>query len=127
MEPPPGRRETSPFSQHPNSTLADNGDGPMQMEMEIAAGEDRNGAPDAEEVRENVLLDSGKLGALKRREFFDNLLKTVEDDNLRFLQRQKERIERVGVKLAAIEVTYENLSVEAESRVGVTCQPCGTA
>nr|CAB3494158.1 unnamed protein product [Digitaria exilis] len=65
------------------------------MEMEMAAGECRNnGATEAEEVSDNILLDSGKLGALKRREFVDNLLKHVEDDNLHFLQRQKERIDR---------------------------------
>uniref|UniRef100_K4A4V9 ABC transporter domain-containing protein n=1 Tax=Setaria italica TaxID=4555 RepID=K4A4V9_SETIT len=63
-----------------------------------------------------MLLDSSKLGALKRREFFDNLVKCVEDDNLQFLQRQKDRIERVGLKLPTIEVKYENLCVEAESR-----------
>jgi hypothetical protein len=92
-----------------------------------------------------------KLGALKRREFFDNLLKNVNEDHLRFLQRQKERIERqvfffstpfsvsryiyvkielclsnccfsvirihrVDVELPGIEVRYNNLFVEAESR-----------
>lgn len=62
--------------------------------MEMAAGECRNGAPEAEEVSVNILLDRSKLGAVKRREFFDNLLKRVEDDNLLFLQRQKERIDR---------------------------------
>nr|CAB3499127.1 unnamed protein product [Digitaria exilis] len=67
------------------------------MEMEMAAGECRNnGATEAGEVSDNILLDSGKLGALKRREFVDNLLKHVEDDNLHFLQRQKERIDRQG-------------------------------
>lgn len=114
------------------------------MEMEMAAGEcQNNGAPEAEEVSENILLDSGKLGALKRREFVDNLLKHVEDDNLHFLQRQKERIDRqvlfavsgranlvlvmffflivihihrVGVKLPTVEVVFQNLCVEAESR-----------
>ncbi|KAF8682044.1 hypothetical protein HU200_045504 [Digitaria exilis] len=87
------------------------------MEMEMAAGECRNnGATEAGEVSDNILLDSGKLGALKRREFVDNLLKHVEDDNLHFLQRQKERIDRVGVKLPTIEVAFENLCVEAESR-----------
>ncbi|KAK8444715.1 hypothetical protein SEVIR_9G186902v4 [Setaria viridis] len=113
----PGR-DTSPPSQHPNSALAANQHGPkeMEMEMEMAAAEYRNGAPDAEEMCEDMLLDSSKLGAIRRREFFNNLLKSVEDDNLHFLQRQKERIERVGVKLPAIEVTYENLCVEAESR-----------
>ncbi|KAG0548825.1 hypothetical protein BDA96_01G201000 [Sorghum bicolor] len=90
---------------------------PKEIGLEMAAEEHRNGssADNAEEARHSVLLESSKAGALKRREFVDNLLKCVEDDNLGFLKRQKERIERVGVKLPAIEVTYENLCVEAES------------
>nr|CAB3494159.1 unnamed protein product [Digitaria exilis] len=83
-------------SQRPNSPSAANEHAPkeMEMEMEMVAGECRNGAPEAEPVSVNILLDRGKLGALKRREFFDNLLKRIEDDNLHFLQRQKERIDR---------------------------------
>ncbi|CAL4934437.1 unnamed protein product [Urochloa decumbens] len=142
-------RHTSLFSQHPNSSSASNEEGPNDTEIEMVADECTNGAADAEEAsHENMLLDSSKLGALKRREFFDNLVKCVEDDNLQFLQRQKDRIERqvffvdstkiisyiskygsvhdglcivihfdrVGVKLPSIEVTYENLCVQAESR-----------
>lgn len=62
----------------------------------MAAGERRNNGapPDAEQVSEDMLLDSGKLGAVRRRQFLNNLLENVQDDNLRFLQRQKERIER---------------------------------
>ncbi|CAN6317815.1 unnamed protein product [Urochloa humidicola] len=109
-------RHTSLSSQHPNSSSAANEEGPKGKEFEMVAEEYMNGAADAEEAHENMLLDSSKLGALKRREFFDNLVKCIEDDNLQFLQRQKYRIERVGVKLASIEVRYENLSVQAESR-----------
>ena len=94
----PGR-ETSLSPQLPTSALAANEHAPNPnpketMELEMAAGDYRNGAPDAQEAGEDMLLDGGKLGALKRREFFDNLLKRVEDDNLHFLQRQKQRIER---------------------------------
>ncbi|CAL4925934.1 unnamed protein product [Urochloa decumbens] len=142
-------RHTSLLSQHPNSSSAANEEGPNDTEIEMVADECTNGAADAEDAaHENMLLDSSKLGALKRREFFDNLVKCVEDDNLQFLQSQKDRIERqvffvdstkiisyiskygsvhdglcivihfdrVGVKLPSIEVTYENLCVQAESR-----------
>ncbi|TVU46233.1 hypothetical protein EJB05_05755, partial [Eragrostis curvula] len=130
-------------SQHPDSIQDANG----ESELEMAAKDHQNGATKAGESSEKLLLDSSTVGALKRREFFNNLLKCVEDDNLRFLQRQKERIERhvfftdntkfyhskydaphnsyririyigrVGVKLPAIEVKYENLCVKAESRL----------
>ncbi|CAL4917606.1 unnamed protein product [Urochloa decumbens] len=142
-------RHTSLLSQHPNSSSAANEEGPNDTEIEMVADECTNGAADAEDAaHENMLIDSSKLGALKRREFFDNLVKCVEDDNLQFLQSQKDRIERqvffvdstkiisyiskygsvhdglcivihfdrVGVKLPSIEVTYENLCVQAESR-----------
>jgi hypothetical protein len=113
----PGR-EASQSLPASSSALAANehAPNPKEMELEMAAGGYRNGAPDGQGAGEDMLLDGGKLGALRRREFFDNLLKRVEDDNLRFLQRQKQRIDRVGVKLPAIEVTYGNLCVEAESR-----------
>jgi hypothetical protein len=132
-------------SEHPDSSHTTNG----EFELEMATKEHQNGATDAGEACEKLLLDSSKAGALKRREFFDNLLKCVEDDNRHFLQRQKDRVERhvffadstkskylivhivfcitfiafiihivrVGVKLPAIEVKYENLCVEAESKL----------
>ena len=92
----PGSETSLSSSQLPTSALAANEHAPnsKEMELEMAAGDYRNGAPDAQEAGEDMLLDGGKLGALKRREFFDNLLKRVEDDNLHFLQRQKQRIER---------------------------------
>lgn len=87
-------RHTCLSSQDPNSSSAANEEGHNDIELEMVAEESTNGAADAEEARKDMLLDSSKLGALKRREFFDNLVKCVEDDNLQFLQRQKDRIER---------------------------------
>ena len=96
----PGSETSLSSSQLPTSALAANEHAPnsKEMELEMAAGDYRNGAPaDARQEaagEDMLLLDGGKVGALKRREFFDNLLKRVEDDNLHFLQRQKQRIER---------------------------------
>lgn len=67
----PGRHTSCLSSQHENSSWATNKEGPSDTELEVVAEECTNGA--AEEARENMLLD---------------------DDNLWFLQRQKERIER---------------------------------
>jgi len=82
----PGSETSLSSSQLPTSALAANEHAPnsKEMELEMAAGDYRNGAPDAQEAGEDMLLDGGKLDALKRREFFDNLLKRVEDDNLHF-------------------------------------------
>ncbi|XP_039114164.1 pleiotropic drug resistance protein 3-like isoform X2 [Dioscorea cayenensis subsp. rotundata] len=60
-----------------------------------------------------------KLGAAvdKRLFIIDSLIKHIENDNLRLLQRQKQRIDRVDVEVPNIEVRYNNLSVEAECEV----------
>ncbi|KAH7655217.1 Taurine-transporting ATPase protein, partial [Dioscorea alata] len=59
-----------------------------------------------------------KLGAAgDKRLFIDSLIKHIENDNLRLLQRQKQRIDRVDVKVPSIEVRYSNLCVEAECEV----------
>ena len=40
------------------------------------------------------LVDVTKLGALEKRLFIDNMIKHIEEDNLRLLQKQKDRMER---------------------------------
>ncbi|KAH7669104.1 Iron-chelate-transporting ATPase protein [Dioscorea alata] len=63
------------------------------------------------------LIDVTKLGAAERRLFIESLIKHIENDNLKLLQKQKERIDRVDVKLPTIEVRFNNLNVEAECQV----------
>lgn len=41
--------------------------------------------------QEKKIIDVTKLGALERRLFIDKLIKDVENDNLRLLQKQRER------------------------------------
>ncbi|CAL9110514.1 unnamed protein product, partial [Musa textilis] len=71
----------------------------------------------AKEKSEKKIIDVTKLGALERRLLIENLIRHIENDNLRLLQKQRERIDRVNVKLPTIEVRYKNLSVEAECQV----------
>lgn len=63
------------------------------------------------------VIDVTKLGALEQHLFIEKLIKHLENDNLRLLQKLRERIDRVGVKLPTVEVRYKNLSVEAECKV----------
>lgn len=49
---------------------------------------------DHEGGNKRTVVDITKLNDLERRMFIDNLLKKVEDDNLRLLQKLKERIDR---------------------------------
>ncbi|KAM0951253.1 putative ABC-type xenobiotic transporter [Dioscorea sansibarensis] len=69
------------------------------------------------EHNSNRMVDVTKLGAEEKRLLVDSLIKHIENDNLRLLQRQKHRIDRVDVKLPTIEVRYNELCVEAECQV----------
>ncbi|KAJ0976465.1 hypothetical protein J5N97_018430 [Dioscorea zingiberensis] len=66
---------------------------------------------------EHDVLDVTKLGAEEKRLYIDSLIKHIENDNLRLLQRQKERLDRVEMRLPTIEVRYSDLCVEAECQV----------
>ncbi|KAK3005005.1 hypothetical protein RJ639_016122 [Escallonia herrerae] len=63
------------------------------------------------------VIDITKLGALERRTFIEELTKHIENDNLRLLQKLRKRIDKVGMKLPAVEVKYKNLHVAAECEV----------
>ncbi|KAH7835816.1 hypothetical protein Vadar_030125 [Vaccinium darrowii] len=62
-------------------------------------------------------VDVTKLGALERHMFVEKLIKHIEDDNLRLLQKMRRRMDKVGVELPAVTVRYNNLRVEAECEV----------
>ncbi|XP_041019937.1 pleiotropic drug resistance protein 3-like [Juglans microcarpa x Juglans regia] len=77
--------------------------------------DDNAGGVDSKDKR--VVADVTKLGALERHVFIEKLIKHIEDDNLRLLQKIRNRIDQVGVKLPSVEVRYRNLHVEAECEV----------
>ncbi|KAL3714536.1 hypothetical protein ACJRO7_006451 [Eucalyptus globulus] len=60
------------------------------------------------------VADVAKLTGSERRVFVEGLLKTVEEDNLRLLQRLRRRVQRVGLELPTVEVRYQDLCVEAD-------------
>ncbi|KAH1088264.1 hypothetical protein AAZX31_07G216300 [Glycine max] len=63
------------------------------------------------------VADVSKLGAVEKRLFIDKLIKHIENDNLQLLQKLRERMDRVNVKLPTVEVKYKNLNVRAECEV----------
>uniref|UniRef100_A0A1J3CBG8 ABC transporter G family member 42 n=1 Tax=Noccaea caerulescens TaxID=107243 RepID=A0A1J3CBG8_NOCCA len=67
--------------------------------------------------RQRQVMDVSKLEDLERRLFIDKLIKHVENDNLRLLQKIKKRLDEVGIELPTIEVRFSDLSVEAECEV----------
>ncbi|KAG6408624.1 hypothetical protein SASPL_131642 [Salvia splendens] len=63
------------------------------------------------------VVDVTKLGAPERHMFIEKLLKHIEHDNLRLLQKIRKRMDRVRVKQPTIEVRYTNLCIAAECEV----------
>ncbi|VAI40962.1 unnamed protein product [Triticum turgidum subsp. durum] len=75
-----------------------------------ADGDELQGLVDIEQ------LASGEAGrALLERVF--------QDDSERFLTRLRDRVDRVGIDLPAIEVRYQGLSVEVDAFVGTSALP----
>ncbi|XP_027068458.2 ABC transporter G family member 39-like [Coffea arabica] len=68
-------------------------------------------------------LDLVRLGSDKKRMLVNNILRVVEEDYEKFLQRLRSRVDRVGIQVPTIEVRYEHLSVEGEVHVGSRAIP----
>ncbi|CAL0325454.1 unnamed protein product [Lupinus luteus] len=75
------------------------------------------GGSTSKEADGKRVVDVTKLGAVEKRLFIDKLIKHIQNDNLQLLQKLRERMERVNVKLPTVEVKYKNLHVEAECEV----------
>ncbi|KAH9331705.1 hypothetical protein KI387_003813, partial [Taxus chinensis] len=58
-----------------------------------------------------------------RQQLLDRLVKVADEDNERLLQRLRQRIDRVGIKLPEVEVRYEHLNVDADVHVGGRALP----
>ncbi|KAJ8773506.1 hypothetical protein K2173_005752 [Erythroxylum novogranatense] len=68
-------------------------------------------------------IDIGSLGLIERRNLLQRLVRIAEEDNEKFLIKLRQRIERVGLEMPAIEVRFEHLNVEAEAYVGSRALP----
>ncbi|XP_023634094.1 ABC transporter G family member 42 isoform X1 [Capsella rubella] len=66
---------------------------------------------------ERRVMDVSKLEDLDRHLFIGELIRHVENDNLRLLQKIRKRIDDVGIELPTIEVRFSDLFVEAECEV----------
>ncbi|GLJ18634.1 hypothetical protein SUGI_0332070 [Cryptomeria japonica] len=58
-----------------------------------------------------------------RQQLIERLVKVADQDNEYLLQRLRQRIDRVGIKLPEVEVRFENLNVEADVHVGGRALP----
>ncbi|XP_028768416.1 pleiotropic drug resistance protein 2 isoform X2 [Neltuma alba] len=68
-------------------------------------------------------VDVTKLGIQEKRHLLDCILQNIEEDNLKFLQRLRNRIDKVGIEIPKIEVRFEHLFVEGEAYIGTRALP----
>ncbi|KAK4279543.1 hypothetical protein QN277_011310 [Acacia crassicarpa] len=68
-------------------------------------------------------VDVTKLGIEEKRRLLDCILKNIEEDNLKFLQRLRNRIDKVGIEIPKIEVRFEHLFVQGVAHIGTRALP----
>ncbi|KAG8374150.1 hypothetical protein BUALT_Bualt11G0100900 [Buddleja alternifolia] len=68
-------------------------------------------------------VDVTKLGIDQKKHIMNRTVNVVEEDNEKFLQRLRSRIDRVGIETPKIEIRYENLGVEGDVYVGSRALP----
>ncbi|KAH6801487.1 ABC-2 and Plant PDR ABC-type transporter family protein [Perilla frutescens var. hirtella] len=68
-------------------------------------------------------IDVRKMDMSEKQEFIDRFFKVAEEDNEKFLIKQRNRIDKVGINLPTVEVRFEHLTVEADCFVGDRALP----
>ncbi|XP_062082924.1 pleiotropic drug resistance protein 2-like [Humulus lupulus] len=68
-------------------------------------------------------VDVTKLGNQDKKQLMESILKVVEDDNEKFLERLRARNDRVGIEIPKVEVRFQNLSIEGDAYVGTRALP----
>ncbi|XP_058199071.1 pleiotropic drug resistance protein 2-like isoform X2 [Rhododendron vialii] len=68
-------------------------------------------------------MDMTNLGTQDKKQLMESVLKVVEDDNERFLQRLRARTNRVGIEVPKIEIRFQNFSIEGDAYVGTRALP----
>ncbi|OEL16174.1 ABC transporter G family member 42 [Dichanthelium oligosanthes] len=84
------------------------------------AATDGAAKPSQEQFKE---VDVRKLGLGERQEFIERVFRVADEDNQRFLQKLRNRIDRVGIELPTVEVRFEQLTVQAKCHVGSRALP----
>ncbi|PRQ25679.1 putative ABC-transporter extracellular domain-containing protein [Rosa chinensis] len=68
-------------------------------------------------------VDVHHLELQEKKDLIERLVGVAEEDHEKFLLRLKSRIDRVGISLPTIEVTFEHLKIAAETHVGGRALP----
>ncbi|TQD75125.1 hypothetical protein C1H46_039353 [Malus baccata] len=68
-------------------------------------------------------IDMANLGEQEKKRLMDSILRAVENDNEKFLQKLRARNERVGIDVPKVEVRFEKVSIEGDAYVGSRALP----
>ncbi|KAG0454843.1 hypothetical protein HPP92_024135 [Vanilla planifolia] len=89
--------------------------------------------PTYDRMRRGILTEAGGgavhevdvegIGMQERKNLLEKLVKTAEEDNEKFLQKLRDRMERVGIDNPTIEVRFQHLNIDAEAYVGNRAVP----
>ncbi|KAK3411003.1 hypothetical protein EUGRSUZ_J03025 [Eucalyptus grandis] len=60
-------------------------------------------------------VDIQNLGFHEKKRLMERIVRVAEEDNEKFLLKLRNRIDRVGIDIATIEVRFEHLNVEADA------------
>eukprot|EP01018_Ginkgo_biloba_P026515 Gb_28917 [translate_table: standard] len=72
-------------------------------------------------IHDQIDVRNIQLGT--RQQLLDRLIKVTDEDNELFLNKLRERIDRVGITLPEIEVRFEHLNIDADVYVGGRALP----
>ncbi|KAL8105524.1 hypothetical protein AgCh_029350 [Apium graveolens] len=90
---------------------------PMMKRVRMSLLDNLQDNVDQGKTNKKVMKDVTKLSAAEKHVFIDKLISDVQQDNARLLLKMKQRMDRVGLTLPAVEVRFRNVNVEAKYEV----------
>ncbi|XP_059640915.1 ABC transporter G family member 29-like [Cornus florida] len=72
---------------------------------------------------EHKEVDVRKLDINDRQQFIDRFFRVAEEDNEKFLNKFRNRIDKVGINLPTVEVRFDHLTIEADCYIGNRALP----
>ncbi|XP_061973644.1 pleiotropic drug resistance protein 3-like isoform X2 [Populus nigra] len=90
---------------------------PSFERISTALLEEKDGTNGKGDAMGGKVVNVAKLRAQEGHVFNEKLIKHVENDHLRLLQKLRKRIDIAGIQLPTVEVKYRNVCVEADCEV----------
>ncbi|KAH8496515.1 hypothetical protein H0E87_019323, partial [Populus deltoides] len=90
---------------------------PSFERISTALSEEKDGTNGKGDAMGEKVVNVAQLRAQEGHVFNEKLIKHVENDHLRLLQKLRKRIDIAGIQLPTVEVKYRNVCVEADCEV----------